>query len=561
MSLKELQKYLKDKNIPAFFQPMSNMFLGQDILPEENKIKELTGFSGSAGMLLVTPEKAWLLVDGRYAIQARYETNPKEVTVVDSRNFFLTLGSLCRENQIQKLFYNPWCVSVKNVRYFCKVFSDIVLQEDKDLTNPLLSSKPVEVFAHDIKYAGKSVAEKCAEVAAKIPSDCAALLITSADQVSWLMNLRSHTLPDTPVLRAYALLDRSGKACVYADACVYEGIKPLSALAADLQTYCGRSVLADVADTPQQILNLLPESVDLCFRDFNPAAKMKLIKNETELAGYKNAHLRDGVAVSKFLCWLENHRQGMTEWDVVQKLGTFRRQQDLFFSESFGTIAAVGANAAVVHYQPSEKNCAMLEDNTVLLLDSGAQYYDGTTDVTRTIALGTPSTEIKTAFTYVLKAHIALATARFPEATSGNALDAIARVPLWRQGMDYAHGTGHGVGHFANVHEGPFAISAVNPLPIYCNYVTSNEPGYYKEGAFGIRIENMVYTVPAEYDGYLKFENLTLIPIDKRLIDKYLLSSEEQSWLNSYHQKVFNCLAPYMNANEQKWLEASCSPL
>lgn len=561
MSLKELQKHLKDKNIPAFFQPMSNMFLGQDILPEENKIRALSGFSGSAGMLLITPEKVWLLVDGRYAIQARYETNPKEVTVIDSRNFFLTLGSLCRENQIQKLFYNPWCVSVKNVRYFCKAFSDIVLQEDKDLTNPLLSSKPVEVFAHDIKYAGKSAAEKCAEVAAEIPSDCAAMLITAADQVSWLMNLRSHTLPDTPVLRAYALLDCSGIACVYADGCVYEGIKPLSALAVDLQTYHGQSVLADMADTPQQILNLLPKGVDLCFRDFNPAAKMKLIKNETELAGYKNAHLRDGVAVSKFLCWLDSNWQGISEWDVVQKLGEFRRQQDLFFSDSFGTIAASGANAAIVHYQPSEQHNSVLVKDSVLLIDSGAQYYDGTTDVTRTIALGNPSDEIKKAFTYVLKAHIALATACFPEATPGQALDAIARSRLWAYGMNYAHGTGHGVGHFSNVHEGPFAISPNNVCPIYESYVTSNEPGYYKEGAFGIRIENMIYSVPAGKEGFLKFKNLTLIPIDKHLIDKYLLSSEEQGWLNSYHQEVFSCLAPYMDAKEKEWLKAACSPL
>ncbi len=560
MILEDLQRKLRQRNIQAYMQTMNNMFLGQDVLKKENKILELTGFSGSAAMLLVLPEQAFLLVDGRYSIQARQETNPQQITVVDTNQFFLTLGKLCRESGVSELAYDPRSVSIKNVRYLQEVFTDITLREE-ELVDGIVTDDAVEVFEHDIRFAGKSAAEKCAAVIEALPKKYAAMLITAADQVSWLMNLRSHTLPDTPVLRAYALLDRSGKAFVYADGCTYENIKPLKALTADLQKYCSRSVWGDIADTPQQILKILPDGVDLCFKGISPAAKIKLVKNATELEGFKNCHIRDGVAVVKFLCWLDSNWQGISEWNVVQKLGEFRRQQDLFFSDSFGTIAASGANAAIVHYQPSEQHNSALVKDSVLLIDSGAQYYDGTTDVTRTIALGNPSDEIKKAFTYVLKAHIALATACFPEATPGQALDAIARSRLWAYGMNYAHGTGHGVGHFSNVHEGPFAISPNNVCPIYESYVTSNEPGYYKEGAFGIRIENMIYSVPAGKEGFLKFKNLTLIPIDKHLIDKYLLSSEEQGWLNSYHQEVFSCLAPYMDAKEKEWLKAACSPL
>lgn len=560
MQLQDLQNTLKQKNIQAYVQTMNNMFLGQDVLKKENKILELTGFSGSAAMLLVLQDQAFLLVDGRYSIQARQETNPQQITVVDTRRFFLTLGELCRQNGVSELAYDAWCVSVKNVRYLQKNFTDISLREE-ELVAGILTDDAVEVFEHDIRFAGKSAAEKCAAVIKALPQKYAAMLITAADQVSWLLNLRSHTLPDTPVLRAYALLDRSGTATVYADNCRYDGIKPLAALATDLQKYCGQNVLAVDVDTPQKILKLCSVGVNLCFDNINPAADLKQAKNATELEGFKNCHIRDGVAVVKFLCWLDSNWQGISEWDVVQKLGKFRRQQDLFFSDSFGTIAASGANAAIVHYQPSEQQSSVLVKDNVLLIDSGAQYYDGTTDVTRTIALGNPSDEIKKAFTYVLKAHIALATACFPEGTPGQALDAVARSRLWMYGMDYAHGTGHGVGHFSNVHEGPFAISPAGVAPVYQNYVTSNEPGYYKEGAFGIRIENMIYSVPAGKKGFLKFKNLTLIPIDKRLVEKYLLSSEEQGWLNSYHEEVFSCLAPYMDAKEKEWLKAACSPL
>ena len=290
---------------------------------------------------------------------------------------------------------------------------------------------------------------------------------------------------------------------------------------------------------------------------------MKAEKNETELAGMIACHKRDGVALIQLLYWLDNNWKGKTELDVVEKLHEFRQQQNLFFSESFETIAGTAENGAIVHYQPTIKTNKILQENSLLLLDSGGQYLDGTTDVTRTIALGQPTSEMIHDFTLVLKGHIALSQAVFPEGTCGLCLDVLARRPLWREGKDFKHGTGHGVGCFGNVHEGPNRISSNGSLYGFKkNMITSIEPGYYKENAYGIRIENLVYSkVSAEYENYLEFEPLTLVPIDKRLIDVYLLDSGERDWLNNYHRKVYESLAACVNDNVKKWLKASCSPL
>ena len=301
-------------------------------------------------------------------------------------------------------------------------------------------------------------------------------------------------------------------------------------------------------------IEIIPQ-IDYC-------QELKATKNQTELTGIRQAHLRDGVAVTKFLCWLDKNWQGKTELDIVERLHQFRAKGELFFSESFTTIAAGGANGAIVHYHPTTKTNAPLSKDSLLLLDSGAQYLDGTTDVTRTIALGNPNQQMAEDFTLVLKSHIALNTAHFPLGTTGHELDAIARAPLWISGQDYNHGTGHGVGCFLNVHEGPQRISHKgNDYPLQAQMITSIEPGIYKEGQYGIRIENLVEIVPAATAGYLQFANLTLIPIDKRLINKYLLSEDEINWLNDYHQRVEQALSPHLSPAEKQWLQEACSPL
>jgi Xaa-Pro aminopeptidase len=277
------------------------------------------------------------------------------------------------------------------------------------------------------------------------------------------------------------------------------------------------------------------------------------------------SHIRDGAALSKLLFWLEKNKQNKTELEVVQKLHEFRIEQNLFFSESFATIAGVGSNGAVVHYQPNEQTNRALEENQLLLLDSGGQYLDGTTDVTRTIPIGTVSDEMITDFTQVLKAHIALARSRFPQNTSGMKLDVLARAQMWQRGLDYKHGTGHGVACFGNVHEGPQSISVGgSPFGLKPNMVVSDEPGVYKENAYGIRIENLLYTRAADLPqsaDFLEFTVLTKVPIDKRLINVYLLEQGELEWLNAYHQQVYKDIAPYLSGDEQRWLQKACSPL
>jgi Xaa-Pro aminopeptidase len=562
--IRALQQRLTSGNLPALLITRNNMFLGEDVLECENHILQLTGFSGSAGLLLLTQNQCFLFVDGRYTLQAAQETDPSLVTVIEIKNSFETaLIEQLRQLHISTLGYDPFCLSVRQVEFFQA--SGIILQDETALfseTFPMIGEK-ADVFDLPIQFAGKTSAEKIADVLQELPCKADALLICAADDVSWLANLRSKTLPDTPILRAFGLLHQNGSLDLFADNHTDSRIRPMKDLLLELSLAAQKkqTILIDASTTPQRIYESVSDKACVQFLSSDPIALCKSLKNPTELKGFQEAHLRDGLAVSKFLCWLDQHHKGLKESDIVRKLHEFRSSEKYFFSESFGTIAAAGAHAAIVHYQPSPQTDLPLEDDSVLLLDSGGQYFDGTTDVTRTVAIGNPCQEIKDSFTQVLKAHIALASYVFDTQTTGSRLDAVARRILQSYGKDFAHGTGHGVGHFSNVHEGPFRISPLcskHPMP---NMITSIEPGYYKAGQYGIRIENLYYVTEASQEGFLKFQNLTLIPIDKRLINVYLLSEEERVWLNNYHQNVRNCLAPLMSGHEQEWLKKACSPL
>ena len=558
MNLISLQKQLKKENIEAFLVSRKNMYLNQDLKDGENNLFALSGFSGSSGYLLVTPSKAWLLVDSRYSIQARLQTNPDLIEVVDVKSFCPTIADILKKNNISSLNCNPWCMSVYDWDFFVK--KGFALYENETLV-PNIVLRGNKVFEHELKYSGKTSKEKCIEVANALQAQYGAMLITSAEEVSWIANLRSNDLEHNPVLRAYALLSKSGELKIFADGYNYENIYPLSLLHAELEKYAGQTILVERNFTPQKLLGLLPLNVRIDTRGVNPITSFKLSKNQTEIEGFKNAHIRDGVAIVKFLYWLENNYADKNECDIVEKLREFRAQDKLFFSDSFSTIAASGPNAAIVHYKPNPKNCSYVKENSVLLIDSGAQYLDGTTDVTRTIAIGKPSDEIKNAFTRVLKAHIGLSSLTFPQNTCASSLDAVCRSFLWRDCKDYGHGTGHSVGHFSNVHESPFGLSSLNNRIVEENYITSIEPGYYKENEFGIRIENMVYVEKYPNTDFLQFKNLTFVPIDKRLINAYLLNSEERNWLNNYHKEVISCLAPYLDKALREWLKDICSPL
>lgn len=559
MTLAEIQNKLKFLKIDAYIVSYGNKFIGQDILPSEHKLKHLCGFSGSAGMLAITKKQVFLFVDGRYELQARQEVNLNKVTAINEDPCFVNVCSFLQEAGAEVVGYDGMSVSLAEEKAAEELFESLNLTDVGDLTD-LDCKTPIKVLERPLKYAGKSREEKIEAITALLKKyDADYYLLTAADSVSWLLNIYAEDLPCSPVVRAYALIDKKGKAILIGDNLQTDlPIWTFDRLSKWLDDN-DNVILYDESITPESLIRKIKNGHNVC----DVCQMLKAEKNETELKGMISCHERDGVALVKLLYWLKNNWQGQTELDVVKKLHEFRKKQNLFFSESFETIAGASENGAIVHYQPTQKSNRLLQENNLLLLDSGGQYLDGTTDVTRTVALGVPTPEMIHDFTLVLKGHIALEKAQFPADIGGIRLDVLARAPLWREGKDYKHGTGHGVGCFGNVHEGPNRISSSgSTYGFKPNMITSIEPGYYKENAYGIRIENLVYTKETALNsGFLKFEPLTLVPIDKKLIDVYLLDEGERDWLNDYHKKVYERLAACVNDDEKKWLKESCSPL
>lgn len=563
MLIQEIRNKLPQLKIEAYVVSYGNRFLGQDVLPQEHKLKALCGFGGSAGVAVITKDDAFLLVDGRYELQARLQTNADEITVVDEMPRFKSVCDLLQQKNISVVGYDAWCHSAAEMEYLKRRYREMRFIDVGELM-PTKERGMITTKERSKKYAGSNRAEKIAlvkKVLAERQAD--AYLFTSADSVSWLLNLYADDLPYTPTVRAYALIDTTGNVTLFADNLQADlPVKNWQQFAEVLATYGDKKILYDAHSSPEKIKKLAPSTAEL-YKMPDMCALLKAEKNPTEMQGMINCHLRDGVALVKLLVWLEDNRQSLTELEVAAKLHDLRAQQENFFSESFATIAGSGANGAIVHYQADENHNAPLPENSLLLLDSGGQYFDGTTDVTRTIALGIPTSEMIADFTAVLKGHIALARARFPLGTSGVKLDVLARTEVWKTGQDYKHGTGHGVACFGNVHEGPISISVNgSDYGFKPNMVVSDEPGIYKEGKYGIRIESLLYTVRSPLNAdFLEFRYLTKVPIDKRLIDKYLLSDGERAWLNKYHEDVYESLAPYLDEKEKVWLKDACSPL
>lgn len=561
-TIEDIRKKLQEDKLDAWVIAHANRFLGQDVLPDENKLFKLLGFSGSAGIAAITKDSVYLLVDGRYELQARQETNEASVTVVDMLPRLKNVCDLLCRDGVTSIGYNAWNHSVAEMEFIKRRYFDVkFIDVGENFKND--NMRKTKVLKRDKEFSGQDSHDKIEAVQSMLHEQNADYyLFTSADSVSWLMNIYAHDLPYSPVVRAYALIDKNGNVKLFGDN--LETDLPngdWNDFNREMSNIGATKLMYDGHNAPEKIKKLVSEETKL-IKAADICQLLKAEKNYTELQGMIKCHIRDGVALSKFLCWLQGNYQGKTELDVVKKLHEYRSKQERFFSESFGTIAGFGSNGAIVHYQPDEKNCAQLSDDNLLLLDSGAQYLDGTTDVTRTVVLGKPSAEMIRDFTNVLKSHIAIAGAKFPIGTSGAKLDILARCPLWQNGIDYKHGTGHGVACFGNVHEGPISISVGgSDYGFKVNMITSDEPGIYKENKYGIRIENLLYTSESEFVGYLEFKILTKVPIDKRLIDKYMLNAGEQTWLNNYHQDVYDCLAPYLDEKEKIWLKDACSPL
>ncbi len=547
----------------------------------------ISGFDGSAGTAVVTLHEAGLWTDSRYFLQG---TEQLKGTGFELMKMGLpeTPDMLSWLNQVlkpgEKVAVNPQMFSLNSYASMEKELSMNGLQLiSADIPAAAWTDRsplPTDpFFVFSAEKAGRTCAEKIQSVRNELQKAHADVVVMSAlDDIAWLFNIRGRDVAYNPVVIAYAMLD--AKNCVlYLDdrkltddtAAYLAGenvtVKPYLSVYDDLRALpLQNKVLVDGAKLNQSLYEAIPKSCTK-INQMSPVFKLKAIKNEVELAGIRQAMLKDGVALTRFFMWLEaNVASGtLTEVGIAEKLAGFRADQGDFFGESFGTIAGFAGHGAIVHYRADAASDASLTTDNILLLDSGGQYLQGTTDITRTVTLGNTTGQQKTDFTLVLKGHIGLGSAKFPVGTRGSQLDILARKAMWDLGINYGHGTGHGIGHFLNVHEGPQSIRMEeNPITLQPGMILSNEPGLYRSNQYGIRTENLVRvreSVATEFGQFLEFETLTLFPIDKNLIDQSMLTQQELNWLNNYHQEVYDKLAPMLTADEQAWLRNKTSAL
>ncbi len=590
--LARLRAELARHGLEAFVVPRADEHQGEYVSAHADRLAWLTGFTGSAGMAAVGREKAAVFTDGRYTLQAEAEVDG---TLYERRHLTgapITQWIAETLSTGDRLGYDPWLMTphqVSRIKAACaKVGAELVALD----ANPLdaawetLSGQPPPPLAPvrplEDAYTGESAAAKRRRMAELLGAEGAdALVVTQPDSIAWLLNLRGADVPFTPFALSFCVLKsdatvkwfidarkltRDARAALDAEVAVLapDALGP----ALDELGAAGLTVRADPATAAAWIDARLTAAGAKVQRLEDPCQLAKARKNPVQRAGMRAAHARDGAAVAKFLAWLAVHagNGGVGEIAAADTLEGFRREHALFRGLSFPTISGAGPNGAIVHYRVTPATERALEPGSLYLVDSGAQYPDGTTDITRTLAIGTPTADMCRHFTLVLKGHIALARAVFPKGTSGSQLDVLARAALWRAGLDYDHGTGHGVGSFLSVHEGPQRISKMpNTVALEPGMVISNEPGYYRSGHYGIRIENLVAVTEASGEagraGFLAFETLTLAPIDRELIDTALLDADEIAWLDGYHARVAEALAPQLSGADAAWLASATAPL
>ncbi|WP_133405747.1 aminopeptidase P family protein [Parashewanella tropica] len=580
--LKAVRSDLKQHSIDAFIIPRADEYLGEYVPAHNERLLWATGFTGSAGAAIVLQDKAAIFIDGRYTVQVRQQVSPAlfayesltDRPQVDWLKENLTEGS--KVGIDARLHTYSWYQQAE--QELAKANIELVNLDTNPVdanwqTRPMPPQDSMLLFSE--QQAGQSSSDKrnaIADMISKANADVA--LITALDSIAWLLNIRGNDVPCLPVVLSTLLIDSKGQVKLFVDLTklpdnieqhVGKGVTFYAEkeLKHHIQQLSGKRLLADpaTANAWSQIV-AKDSNVSLVAGD-DPIALIKAQKNPVELQGMRDCHVRDGVAVTRFLAWLDNEVKDNNFYDegaLADKLESFRKQDPLYQQPSFDTISAVGGNAAMCHYNHLNGTPAIMPMDSIYLVDSGAQYLDGTTDITRTVAIGHVTAEHKQMFTLVLKGHIALDSARFPKGTCGQQLDTFARQYLWQYGFDFDHGTGHGVGHFLNVHEGPQRIASKgNQVPLLEGMVVSNEPGYYRADDFGIRIENLIAVQKcselnnAERDMY-SFEALTLAPIDYRLVDKTLLTESEIRWLNQYHIKVHKSLSAHLKGRDLEWL-------
>ncbi len=580
--LVQLRNYLQQHHIQGFILPVNDEFMGEYVPACARRLEWLTGFTGSAGLAVVLPENAAFFTDGRYTLQAKTEVTDFEL--YNSSDLAPDAWLAQQAEQGAVIGYDPKLHTHQTIARYQKKAPQLVFKPlSSNPIDALWTNRPAApsglVKIHPMSYAGEDAERKRKRMAAMVEKAGADVaVLTAPDSICWLLNIRGNDVPYTPFTLCYALLSKDfGKVFVFVDPArvtpelaAHLGadvtVRHPDEFAQELAKFRGGRVLYDGASSPIWFHQCLTEMGAQIVDGTDPCQLAKACKNAVELEGTRSAHKRDGLAVTKFLYWLDNavaQGEALTECGVADKLEKFRRAHGLFQEPSFATIAGSGPNGAIVHYHATEATDRALDRNSMLLLDSGAQYPDGTTDITRTIALGEPSAEMKDRFTRVLKGHIALASVVFPEGTSGSQLDALARQFLWADRLDYDHGTGHGVGSYLSVHEGPQRISKrAGDVALAAGMIISNEPGYYKSGEYGIRIESLVVVKDIELSQsgkrYFGFETLTLAPIDMRLVDDALLTASERQWLEEYHKAVYAAHASELSPQELHWLAGYC---
>lgn len=551
----------------------------------------LTGFSGSAGTAVVTRESAGLWTDGRYFIQAEQELAGSGITLFRSGEPGVPTVEAYIAEQLPRqgvLGFDGRCVTAETYDTLQKTVEDKAakISMDEDLIGRIWEERPAfapgGVWILEEAYAGESAADKLSRIRGKMrEAGAAGHVVTSLYDIAWILNLRGEDISHVPVFLSYLYITGE-RAVLYANTKGWSAealtylqetgveVRAYEAFYRELSTITEKQILLDKCVVNALALQSIPGDAEvICAK--NPSELMRAVKNAGEIANTKLAHRKDGVAVTKFICWMKTNigRMEMDEISAAQKLLELRREQEHFLDVSFDTICAYGANAAMMHYSAKEGRCSAIAPEGFLLVDSGGHYSEGTTDITRTICLGALTPEMRRKYTLVLQGHIRLAMAKFPAGCFGQNLDALARMPLWNEGCDYRCGTGHGVGHVLNVHEGPNAFRSKfpeteKPCPLEPGMITTDEPGYYEEGAYGIRIENELLCVEAEkteYGQFLAFDNITYAPIDLEPVEAGILTEEERGYLNRYHRMVRTTLEPYLNAEEQAWLKEATRPI
>lgn len=584
--IEALRLQMSSQKIAAFIIPSTDPHISEYVAPRWKSRAWISGFTGSAGTVVVTTTEAGLFTDSRYFLQAEQQLAGSGIAlfkeglpdtpsitewllqVIPEGETIAVEGAVFAATEAQQLekFFTA------HGRNFCATFSPF---------DTIWGNRPAapqdSVYLHPESFSGASLQEKVAQVLTAAKSEGAdTVLLAALDEIAWALNLRGTDVECNPVAVCYALLSEQGSV-LFIDPSKVEGevaqyfadngvaLVNYDKVNSYVSQLSGHKILVDTNKANLSLVLAVPAASRIVAS--SPVAMLKAVKNDTQIAGVRNAMERDGVALVRFFRWLEAHvgSGNVTEMDVADMLIEFRSQQAYYVGESFDTIAGYNPHGAIVHYRADEESNATLAEDGFLLIDSGAQYFDGTTDITRTVALGELSAQQKSDYTRVLKGHIAIATCRYPQGTRGAQIDVLARKALWEVGLNYLHGTGHGVGHFLNVHEGPQSIRLnENPTPLVPGMITSNEPGLYRSNEYGIRLENLVLTQPdiaTEFGQFYSFETLTLFPFDKKAIDTALLTPEEVAWVDSYHQMVYDRLSDKLTPEESAWLQLATAKL